>query len=274
LAAGLPRAPRKWRMPEIDAAGAPAAAFDALFSAALAQVGVNSAGMRSSRDPEYLHQLRVGLRRLRSALRAFAPILKDVKPLTRSMRAFMPALGAARDWDVFTERLGAVRTARARREPARRAAVAVVASQEFQAFLFHSLRWLQSRPWREPEATLRDFAPDRLEGLHRRTVEALGGKSARRRHKLRIRVKRLRYACEFFAPCFPAAALEPYIGPLAALQDVLGELNDIAVARRFLKALDAGAPKRLDAREGQLIAALRAARERFESAPQYWRPPG
>jgi len=274
LAAGLPRAPRKWRMPEIDAAGAPAAAFDALFSAALAQVGVNSAGMRTSRDPEYLHQLRVGLRRLRSALRAFAPILKDVKPLTRSMRAFMPALGAARDWDVFTERLGAVRTARARREPARRAAVAVVASQEFQAFLFHSLRWLQSRPWREPDATLRDFAPDRLEGLHRRTVEALGGKSARRRHKLRIRVKRLRYACEFFAPCFPAAALEPYIGPLAALQDVLGELNDIAVARRFLKALDAGAPKRLDARERQLIAALRAARQRFESAPQYWWPPG
>ena len=272
LAAGLPRAPRKWRMPEIDAAGTPAAAFEALFSAALTQVGVNAAGMRGSRDPEYLHQLRVGLRRLRSALRAFAPILKELKPLTRSIRRFMPALGAARDWDVFAVRLGAVPNAAASREAARREALAVVASDEFQAFLFHALRWLQSGPWRECEATLRDFAPGRLERLHRRTVRALEGKSARRRHKLRIRVKRLRYACEFFAPCFLGSSLEAYTRPLAALQDILGELNDIAVARKFLKTLGTSAPRRLETRERQLMTALRAARECFEHAPQYWQP--
>jgi CHAD domain-containing protein len=228
--------------------------------------------MRISRDPEYLHQLRVGLRRLRSALRAFAPILKDVKPLIRSIRELMPVLGAARDWDVFTDRLGAVPGAPARREAARREALAVVASDEFQGFLFHSLRWLQSRPWRESNAPLGDFAPGRLERLHRKTVEALGGTSATRRHKLRIRVKRLRYACEFFAPCFAAAALEAYTRPLAAMQDMLGELNDIAVARRFLKALGASAPRRLKTRERQLMSALGAARQRFESAPRYWRP--
>ena len=47
-------------------------------------------------------------------------------------------------------------------------------------------------------------------------------------------MKRLRYACDFFAASFAGAAAQPYIKRLRALQDILGDLNDIAVARRLL----------------------------------------
>jgi inorganic triphosphatase YgiF len=284
LAAGMPPGPRKWRMPELEPAGPADAAFAALFSAALAQAGINAGGMPGSTDPEYLHQLRVGLRRLRAALRAFAPVVKDDKPLRKALRALTPALGAARDWDVFVQTLadagaGArlLRSARQERNRVRRAALETMSSREFHGFLFRSLRWVQSRP--SPQAaTLSDLAPERLERLHRNALADLASATPKRRHKLRIRIKRLRYACEFFAPCFASAVTGPYLRRLARLQDLLGELNDIAVARRLLKDMDAAAPPRLEMgekrREKRLIASFRAAWTRFQAEPPYWRRPG
>jgi CHAD domain-containing protein len=280
LAAGLRQTPYKWRMPRLRASEESGKAFAALFSAALMQAGTNAAGMLASRDPEYLHQLRVGLRRLGSALRAFAPLLEDARPIRRALRRLVPSLGKARDLDVFVETLEKagvepqlVRRARSVRNGARHAALETVASAEFQAFLFRSLRWLHAEPWREAP-TLERLAPGRLDRLHRRAVAAFDWKTAQRRHRLRIRIKRLRYACEFFAPCFAPGTVDPYLRQLATLQDVLGELNDISVARRLLRRMDASAPARFDMREEKLIAALRAAWPRFESRPRYWRHPG
>jgi inorganic triphosphatase YgiF len=281
LAAGQPRAPYKWRMPKLQPSDDSGKAFAALFSAALMQAGINAAGMLASRDPEYLHQLRVGLRRLRSALRAFAPLLDGAKPIRRALRRLVPALGTARDWDVFVETLEKadaaprlLREARSTRSSKRRAALETVASAEFQAFLFRWLRWLHSQPWPESQPTLEHLAPGRLDRLHRKALAAFDWKTARRRHLLRIRIKRLRYACEFFAPCFPPGTVAPYLRQLATLQDVLGELNDISVARRLLRRMEAAAPPRLDLREKRLIVALRAAWQRFERQPRYWRHPG
>ena len=272
LAAGRPRAPRKWSMPRLNAQTDAREAFTALFSAALMQVGTNAAGMLSSRDPEYLHQLRVGLRRLRSALRAFAPILHAHKQLRRAASRFSPRLGAARDWDVFVQHVPGVRGVSGPRDAARSRALASVASARFQGFLFRSLRWLQSAPWDEAGVTLAGFASARLERLHAKTLNGFDLSSAKRRHRLRIRVKRLRYACEFFAPCFPES--DAYVAQLARLQDILGELNDIAVARRILGQLDAAVPPRLTAREQNLIAAASVAWKHFASSPRYWRRPG
>lgn len=280
LAAGLPRAPRRWRMPEIAPSGPPGDAFDAMFSAALMQAGTNVAGMLASKDPEYLHQLRVGLRRLRSVMGAFSPVVEDAKPLKRALRRLMPALGAARDWDVFVQTLhdagaGARVLQRARRERdiARRAAQETVASPPFRAFLFQSLRWLQSKPGRDGGAALQDFAPGRLERLHRKAVKDYEPRNAKRRHQFRIRIKRLRYASHFFAGCFPADAVQPHLRQLARLQDILGELNDIATARKLLREIDAPRPGELAEREAKLIAALEAAWKRFASLPPYWRHP-
>src|SRR5207253_1995390 len=97
-----PERPVKWSRPPIDEHAA-SDAFATLCAAALAQVAANAPGVARGDDPEYLHQLRVGLRRLLSAVRAFRRLLKRnradevVRPLRHAMRVF----GTARDWDVF-----------------------------------------------------------------------------------------------------------------------------------------------------------------------------
>jgi CHAD domain-containing protein len=59
-------------------------------------------------------------------------------------------------------------------------------------------------------------------------------------HRLRIAVKKLRYAGDFFAPLYPRKRAKPYLARLAELQQVLGIINDMAIAPQLLAAL--GAP--------------------------------
>ena len=277
LAQGGAPAPRKWRTPPLDSSGSPGEAFSALFAVALAQVGTNAGRMPRSRDPEYLHQLRVGLRRLRSALQAFAPLLEDAKPLKRRLRRVTTQLGEARDWDVVVmlmEELDASprvqRIARSRRRVAQRAAAAWAASPQLRAFLFQAMRWLERRPWAQPGVTLAGFAPERLEKTYRKVLRQVDLERSRSRHELRIRIKRLRYTCEFFAPCFAPKLVDPYLEVLHTLQDLLGKLNDIKVARRLLKDTNAALPRKLRTRERRLLSSLSAAWERFEAMPPFW----
>ena len=62
---------------------------------------------------------------------------------------------------------------------------------------------------------------------------------ALQRHQLRIRIKRLRYTCEPFAALYSRGGMRRYLEKLEALQDILGELNDIAVGRRLLHEFSA-----------------------------------
>ena len=289
--------PRKWRRPRLGELATPGEAFRGMFAAALSQAGANARGVAHGDDPEYLHQMRVGLRRLRSALLAFRDLVpkKAAKPIVRRLRALMPPLGTARDWDVFCE--GLVRQgmqeperaaalapllarARARRTAARRSARRVAESPVLQAFLLRALRWVDGGAWQAAEGSLGEFAAAALERLHRKARQQAKGidwGDAERRHRLRIRMKRLRYACDFFSASFPGAAAQPYIKRLAALQDVLGDLNDIAVARRLLAELRAPAThtrRALAARERALVTSLGAAWAAFEKRRPFWAPPG
>src|SRR5688572_23296260 len=87
----------------------PQAAYRAAAQHALAQIAQRARAVVASQEPEHLHQLRVGMRRLRAALRAFRPILprKEAKRVRDSLRALSPTLGRARDWDVLIARLNA-----------------------------------------------------------------------------------------------------------------------------------------------------------------------
>jgi triphosphatase len=279
LSAGVKSGPQRWRMPALHPERPAGEAFAALFSAALAQAGTNAAGMQSSSDPEYLHQLRVGLRRLRTTLRAFDPVVQRRKALRGVLRPLAPVLGTARDWDVFVKMMEEARAdpkllGSARRESlrARKAALQTVSSPGFQRFLFRSLRWLHEAA-AVGQPTLLQLAPRRLEKLYRKALANAGSSTPRTRHKLRIRLKRLRYACEFFAPCYSPRRAEPYVRRLARLQDLLGELNDIAVARRLCRRLGATPPARIAAREKRLIRSLEPALLHFTSDPPYWRHP-
>jgi triphosphatase len=278
--------PRKWRRPRPDEAATPSEAFGAIFAAALTQAGANARGVAQASDPEYVHQMRVGLRRLRSALLAFRDLVpkKAAKPIVKRLRGLMRPLGAARDWDVFCERLardgapqGLLAPARARRASARRAARQAARSPELQAFLLRGMRWVNEGGW-SAGGSLIDFAAKALERLHRKVLKEardIDWADPERRHRVRIRMKALRYACDFFASSFAGAAARPYSKRVETLQDVLGDLNDIAVARRLLSELavpSADARRRLAARERRLVTSLESAWAAFENCQPFWKP--
>jgi triphosphatase len=287
-------APRKWSRPALPASPTAGEAFVGNARAALEQVNANAAGAAAGRDPEYLHQLRVGVRRLRSALRAFRKLLRrrEADAIERPWRAMMRALGAARDWDVFLQtlqvaplRAEAVRS----RDAAQRRVRKLLRGPRFVRARDRSFVWAQGHPWRrhaDPAQPLARFAARALQRLHRSLLREAAGidwRDAPRRHRVRIRVKRVRYACDFFAAAFPHRRARAYLDGLRGLQDVLGEMNDIEVQRRLLRRLvprksplphlqaEAVVRARLAAREHELIGALAPAWSAFEERPQFWR---
>ncbi|HET7197044.1 MAG TPA: CHAD domain-containing protein [Burkholderiales bacterium] len=245
------------------------------------QIESNAAGFLRSQDPEFLHQLRVGMRRLRAALRAFRPVLarRPARALARKLRGFSPVLGAARDWDVFSAWIaGQERVSRAAlrmHAEARREARGAVASAKFERAI-EAARDLAVHG--AQEAPLQRLALRALRKGHAKALKAarrIEWESAAERHRLRIRVKRLRYAAEYFTPCLPAAH-SAYVARLKALQDLLGGLNDAAVARRLLRGLpgaSAALARKVRAREARLLSALPAAWAGFERQRPFWAPP-
>jgi len=267
LVAGERVHPIKARRPKTDAGSDARDAIGSVIAACVTQVAANVGGATASRDPEYLHQLRVGLRRLRSALRAFREFAapEHTQALVDRLRSVLPSLGAARDWDVVTELLAqrivpaagggidfapTLRWARRRRARARRDARAIAASSAFQQLLIDAMIWAEaarrpgdsSETGAEPPLPLGEFARRSVAGLARKAEKAVSGgdwSDAAARHGLRIRLKRLRYVCEFFADCFKRKRARRYLEHLEGLQDLLGELNDLATARRLFADLDA-----------------------------------
>jgi triphosphatase len=246
---------------------APRAAFQAALQDSLARIEASARATLRSDDPEALHQLRVGLRRLRSALRAFRDILerRQAGALARRLRRLSPKLGAARDWDVLVERLdreGApaqlLCRAREKRDRARASARRAVASKAFGKLLerARALRAAEGAP---------GLAAASLARAHAKVMKQARGvdwTDAAARHAVRIRVKRLRYACEFFASAFAARRAMPYVAALKELQEILGELNDIAVARRLVG---------YEVDEKPLLRRLDGAWTRFARRPVFWR---
>jgi triphosphatase len=284
--------PQKWLRPALSAKSRVGDAFIANVKAAVAQIHANRPGAAAAGDPEHLHQLRVGLRRLRSTLRACRALVrrKDAARLDRRLREALRAFGEARDWDVFEATLGRSalrRSASERGEAARRKARASARSARFRFLADETLAWARGRPWRagsDAGRPMEDFARDALERAHRRLLEAVervDWNDAPRRHRVRILLKRLRYGCECFAAAWPDDAMEPFLKELRRLQEILGELNDIEVQRRLLADIaGAGAARqvelrlrKLEGRERWLVAKLRRAWRVFEAVSPYWRVP-
>jgi CHAD domain-containing protein len=214
-------------------------------------------------DPEGIHDARVAARRLRSDLRTFGPLLDPAwsKPLRAELGWVGGLLGRVRDPEVLTARLGVRIEAIAdpgiaagkkllddlelQRVGARRRLLEALRSARFDR-LVHRLvegagdprsvdggtedaaetaRTLMPRPWR------------RLA----RAAGRLGPESADADlHRLRIEVKRVRYAAEVFTPTFGARARR-FAAAAGKLQDLLGEHHDAAVSLAWLTANGIGA---------------------------------
>ena len=97
----------------------------------------------------------------------------------------------------------------------------------------------------------------------------------RRRHRLRIRTKKLRYAAEFFAGVFPTKKStrrrENFVGSLEKLQGALGDLNDIAVheelSERLADGKSGGRRRRSDPAKKAFAASRLSGREEARIAP-------
>jgi CHAD domain-containing protein len=260
--------PRRARLVAVGPATDVAAARRAVLREALDQMLANVPGTLAGGDPEYLHQLRVGMRRLRAALHAFDGTRRDadVRALRKMLRLLAGAAGPARDWDVTTRRLPAGLRPQAERR--RRAAYA-----KLRRVLRAPQPWPPPRGVAAGKQPLPAFASALLERADRKALKQ-GGRidwpKAGQRHALRIRLRRLRYACEFLRGAFPERDAEPLIGSLKHLQDLLGDLNDLEVARRLHAELSRNAPRR-GASSGKLQAQLPAAWRSFCAAPRFWR---
>lgn len=247
-------------------------AFQAIVRNCLAQIQANEAGIAKGVDPESVHQMRVGVRRLRSALALFDKSIPCPAALKAELGWLGSTLGEARDWEVLaTTTLSSIRnTGRhaPRLSPLRRAALQVAqASRQDVATALASVRYVrlvltlgawmldvdsritvtdtatQPAPAKRgyaSSAPLKPFAGKNLARLHHvlcRRGRHLKSGSGPARHRVRIAAKKLRYAVEFFQSYFSGKKNRTLLDALAALQDVLGRLNDIAVGSRLLRDL-------------------------------------
>jgi CHAD domain-containing protein len=211
----------------------------------------------ADKDPEHVHQLRVGTRRAAAALRIFKSCLRRgcYRRARKALKKLREAAGAARDWDVFhdmlTPQLDAAKPgekpgvdfllgyARGQRDVAqmRLHEVADTKSGDVAALVKNTLACVR-RPRKGPDALV-DLARPLLQDLLADLDKAVERDLSRYEnlHQVRIAGKHLRYAMEVFESCFAKPFRDKYYAAVERLQEILGEANDSHVAAQRLETL-------------------------------------
>jgi inorganic triphosphatase YgiF len=267
-------------------------AFRAIGRSTLRQISANEDTVARS-DSEGVHQMRVGLRRFRAAISLFSKLLgdKQTERIKSELKWLTGELAPARDLDVYVKskieplRRAAPRGMKelaaalaSRRHAAFDRAKAAVASPRYRFLLLDTLQWLEDGDWarrsrRNGQRPIERFAADILARHAKKAVKKakkLRELDARQRHKLRIAVKKLRYAGDFFGLLFPGhkakKRLSAFQGSLRDLQDHLGALNDIQVHQKLVPKLASGKPG-TKGRQRVFAAGVVSGREQSEIEP-------
>lgn len=272
-------------------------AFQAIARSCIRHFMLNEPLLIRNRSEDALHQTRVALRRLRSAMSLFRPAIADdeFEGLRERLQGVARQLATARGIDVFLKSLHQEEEAgdqaalalaaevRAEREDAYDDVVAALTSADARRLTFDLAVWIEAGAWTRGDADdlsrgpVPAFAAGALD-RRRRKLESRSDRLDRlsddERHQVRIDAKKLRYAGEFFRSLYPTKKAqrraESYLKGLKALQDDLGELNDIAQAQDFTRTLAAGFAQRKGgpaARRELIYAAGREAGRRQAAAP-------
>ena len=282
-------------------------AFQAIARNCLDQLLANERCLLETRDPEAIHQMRVALRRLRSAVRVFRSAVDGPQLAAARVEIgwLLDHLGPARDDHVFlaeivepvmsahpdTVPLAALRAQWLAEHDANTAsALAAVADRRFTTLLLTVAEWIEAGDWRDdPQRRARLIEPilpfaRRVLSKRDKRLRAAGGDDLTalpgvELHQTRILGKQLRYAGEFFAPLFPAKATAAFLSVLSELQDQLGQINDIEVAgsrlagdgRHGARAWAAGLVAGWHAgRRPQLLAKAAKSWDRYREARRFW----
>ncbi|MEM7410262.1 MAG: CHAD domain-containing protein [Myxococcota bacterium] len=262
--AEMPRAQRKGRV-DLPAGANVETALGGILSHALHQWTVNADLAADGSDPEGVHQMRVGVRRLRAALRGFRKLLPQerVAVFRSELRWLGQMLGPVRDLDVFLseviqpleagcghdEAFKRLREeALALRDECQSAATHAIRSQRHTRLALEIGSWIAAAGWRnqpvnEVSARLFDQATDYADKLlssRRRSLKRRGATlptTDAERHAVRLRVKRLRYLAESVRDLYPETRARRFLKPVARLQRALGRSNDCATVSRILRVL-------------------------------------
>ncbi|WP_409031102.1 CHAD domain-containing protein [Janthinobacterium sp. CG_23.3] len=233
-------------------------AFRCMGFNCLQQMEANMPGVLNQ-SVESLHQMRVGLRRLRALLDMFEPLAKLPPEVRVSLDWLAGELGATRDWDVLATstldeintpnqgRLVALATTQAR--SLHQTLVLSLHEPRYTELLLQLNGWFHGRAWRKEEhlskkSALAKRAVDGMTPLLKKAekrlisrVNSANQHDASARHRVRIAAKKARYAAEFFSDLLPNKAVKHYISALSQLQDRLGSLNDLEVAKTLLSGI-------------------------------------
>ncbi|MFC3461470.1 CYTH and CHAD domain-containing protein [Massilia haematophila] len=227
----------------------------------LRQMEANVPGVLDQ-NVESLHQMRVGLRRLRALVDMFGELAPPPAEIAEGLDWLAGALGATRDWDVLAdstlEQVHGIDpaplrlAARARADKLHKELLQTLHSSRFTQVLLSVNGWLHARQWRSDgklpkRSSLAEPATKACLPLLRKAEKRLSrriadfdGKEPEHRHRIRIAAKKARYGAEFFRDLLPAKEVKHYVAQLSELQDRLGLLNDFAVADHLLPELQKG----------------------------------
>lgn len=256
-----PLRPFKSKPVPINEEQTPVEAFRCIALGCLEHFQRNEKGLLTNGDSEFIHQARVALRRLRSAIKLFAPVLPPefVAAYGQTWQTLAGALGDTRNWDVFLEEtlppiaeafpenrdIKRLRKAAQRRaRSARKSVVGLLAIKEYPRLLLEFTAAVYTLSDTLP-IPIKDFAHQQINS-HARKARRMARRHAELspedRHKMRIAFKKLRYTLEFFAPLLPQKRLRPYLAALSQLQDELGLINDHITANALIADALKGRP--------------------------------
>jgi triphosphatase len=270
LADDAPPAARRPRKLRLDPSTSLDESFATVLRACLCYLLESMPAAEDGRDPEGVHQLRVALRRLRSALdlmRSVGP-LSQLDSLRSEARWLAQNLSAARDWDIFHgQTLPTVAEAcpsvagfdalkqvtSKRRQAAYRKLRLALADVRCSRFLISLGGWIEARGWRSGELAPEDlgrlaepainFAGDALSAQYAKVLKRghhFKSLSVDELHRLRLASKKLRYVADFLLPLYEdRKCVKQFSRKLAGLQEELGCYNDVAVTASLLDGLTA-----------------------------------
>lgn len=270
---GIALAPLKPPPLEVDPQASPLVTFERICLECLNHLQVNDVGVVRDDDDEYIHQARVAMRRIRSAIKLFSPVLPMafVNQWNSAWRDLANELGDARNWDVFyheslpllkeafpihPEILELEKLTISEREKAHAKAVESFGSRNYSVKLISFAEAVmnlhahpevknrqkmiqQSLTTAEPiiEENTQEFATRLLKRRHRRFMREVlvPNRNLEESHHLRLDLKKLRYSFDFFMELYPKKRMSLYMKSLARAQELLGQMNDLATAEELLK---------------------------------------
>jgi len=275
-------------------------AFQVIARSCLKQIVGNQPAVLKG-NPDGVHQMRIGIRRLRAAMSAHRELLGDEQSnaIKGELKWLARELTPARELDVLLTRVVSPltrgksriksnglstlpRALEKERKQAYRVACDAVTSARYRELALNTAEWIEAGRWLDQQDDLlrnranmpvETFAAEELQRRwrkFRKKAKNLAELNAQDRHKCRIQGKKLRYAAEFFAEAFPTKRaqkrLSKFTSALKKMQDGLGELNDIAVHENRVAAMGLQRPD--GSRKKAFEAGLLAGREdaRYDAA--------